>query len=120
MARDHLNQGAFDVVGGFASPVSDGYGKKGLASIEHRLAMVDAALQSSSWVAVDAWEGRNAEWTPTVAVLRHFQRQVDQFVGACPDGRRVRIMLLCGSDLLDSFNTPNLWAQQDMSKELEK
>jgi hypothetical protein len=23
-------------------------------------------------------------------------------------------MLLCGSDLLDSFNTPNLWAHQDM------
>jgi len=115
MARDHLLQNDFDVIGGFASPVSDGYGKKGLATIHHRLAMVELALQSSSWVAVDRWEGSNAQWTPTVAVLRHFQQEVDQCVGVDPaTGRKARVMLLCGSDLLDSFNTPNLWATQDM------
>jgi nicotinate (nicotinamide) nucleotide adenylyltransferase len=119
MARDHLNQGNFDVIGGFASPVSDGYNKKGLAPIEHRLNMVDAALASSSWVAVDRWEGSNPQWTPTVLVLRHFQEQIDQFAGSDPKtGRKVRLMLLCGSDLLDSFNTPNLWAHQDMRKRM--
>jgi nicotinamide mononucleotide adenylyltransferase len=118
MARDHLQQNDFDVIGGFASPVSDGYGKKGLAAIGHRLAMVDLALQSSSWVAVDRWEGANTQWTPTVAVMRHFQQEVDLRVGVDPaTGRRARVMLLCGSDLLDSFNTPNLWATQDMREQ---
>jgi len=115
MARDHLMQNDFDVIGGFASPVSDAYAKKGLAPIHHRLEMVDLALRSSSWIALDRWEGENAQWTPTVAVMRHFQAEVDRCVGTDPvSGRRARIMLLCGSDLLDSFNTPNLWATQDM------
>lgn len=115
MARDHLNQGNFDVIGGFASPVSDGYNKKGLAPIEHRLNMVEAALTSSSWVSVDRWEGLNPQWTPTVSVMRHFQEQINQFAGSdTKNGRTVRVFLLCGSDLLDSFNTPNLWAHQDM------
>lgn len=35
----HTLQAGFDVLGGYLSPVNDGYGKAGLASGVHRIAM---------------------------------------------------------------------------------
>eukprot|EP01108_Squamamoeba_japonica_P005808 TRINITY_DN4698_c0_g1_i1.p1 TRINITY_DN4698_c0_g1~~TRINITY_DN4698_c0_g1_i1.p1 ORF type:complete len:252 (+),score=48.94 TRINITY_DN4698_c0_g1_i1:41-757(+) len=114
MARDELQGANADVLGGFASPVADAYGKKGLAAAEHRLAMVDAALASSDWIALDTFEASQSEWTPTRQVLDHFQQKIDEHCGVSPTGAKVRVRLVCGSDLLDSFNTPDLWKPSDM------
>ena len=122
MARDHMKRKGYQVLGGFASPVSDAYAKKGLAPIQHRLAMVDLALANSSWVSVDRWEGVKSEWTRTRSVLEHFQTQVNQHYAIDNDDKQqqqsspVKVMLICGSDLLDSFNTPDLWSKEDMSE----
>lgn len=119
MARDHLNSTGWDVLGGFASPVSDGYGKKDLATADDRFEMVRRALLTSDWVSLDRWEGSKEQWTRTQLTLEHFQQQVDAACGS-HHGARVRVQLLCGSDLLDSFNTPNLWLPEDMTAILQR
>ena len=35
--------------------------------------------------------------------------------GAAYDLRRTRVMLLCGSDLLESFGVAGLWSDEDVS-----
>lgn len=53
------------------SPVSDGYGKQGLALAKHRIAMAKLALGTSSWVTVDEWESQQPDWTETVETMRY-------------------------------------------------
>uniref|UniRef100_A0A3P9JQJ5 Nicotinamide nucleotide adenylyltransferase 3 n=2 Tax=Oryzias TaxID=8089 RepID=A0A3P9JQJ5_ORYLA len=73
LARDHLHAtGQYQVVGGIVSPVSDGYGKQGLALAKHRIAMAKLALGTSSWVTVDEWESQQPDWTETVETMRCF------------------------------------------------
>lgn len=60
---------------------------------------------------VDPWEIEQEKWTETVKVLRYFQEQASK----APGDEDVRVKLLCGADLLDSFATPNLWADEDVS-----
>ncbi|XP_032925179.1 uncharacterized protein LOC117001107 isoform X3 [Catharus ustulatus] len=72
LARDHLHQtGRYQVIEGIMSPVSDNYGKKGLVSARHRVAMAKLALETSDWIRVDPWESEQDTWTETVKVLRH-------------------------------------------------
>ena len=98
MARDELEQQHNeDVLGGFASPVADAYGKRGLAPAPHRCAMVERALESSSWVALDSYEASLDHWTRTRPSLEHFQEQVNAHCGKGPEGQTVRIRLICGS-----------------------
>lgn len=63
--------GWFQVVGGILSPVSDVYGKQGLAPARHRVTMARLALSSSDWVRVDDWESKQADWTETVVTMRY-------------------------------------------------
>lgn len=95
----------------YMSPVGDGYGKKGLVTANHRLAMCELATENTS-IMVDDWEARHKEWVPTRHVLDHFEESLT----ATLNGVRPDIFLLCGTDLLDSFNTPNLWAEDDMDR----
>uniref|UniRef100_A0A663LL52 Nicotinamide nucleotide adenylyltransferase 3 n=1 Tax=Athene cunicularia TaxID=194338 RepID=A0A663LL52_ATHCN len=72
VARDHLHQtGRYRVIEGIMSPVNDDYGKKGLVSARHRIAMAKLALQTSDWIRADPWESEQETWTETVKVLRH-------------------------------------------------
>lgn len=58
------------MVGGIISPVGDAYGKQGLVSAKHRIAMAKIALQTSDWVSVDDWESQQPDWTETVITMR--------------------------------------------------
>ncbi|XP_074447746.1 nicotinamide/nicotinic acid mononucleotide adenylyltransferase 3 isoform X3 [Larus michahellis] len=70
LARDHLHQtGRYRVIEGIMSPVNDDYGKKGLVSAKHRIAMAKLALETSDWIRVDPWESEQETWTETVKVL---------------------------------------------------
>lgn len=60
-------------------------------------------------IMVDDWEPRHTAWVPTRQVLDHFEESLTKALGSRPE-----IWLVCGSDLLDSFNTPGLWAEEDM------
>ncbi|XP_016952897.1 nicotinamide/nicotinic acid mononucleotide adenylyltransferase 3 isoform X1 [Drosophila biarmipes] len=136
IARDHFEmQGTHRVVGGIISPTHDSYGKKGLASALDRCAMVKLATQSSNWIRLSDWEVHQNQWMRTQAVLQHHQNYINNHInsggsggddepdthlaGWLPRGLHdsrdpVRLKLLCGGDLLESFAVPGLWEEADI------
>ncbi|ORZ30478.1 hypothetical protein BCR44DRAFT_60830 [Catenaria anguillulae PL171] len=121
MAMDWVREdGRFEILAGYFSPVHEAYGKVGLASAAHRVAMCRLAAQASDWLMVDTWEPTRDGYVRTVEVLDHFNQELNGRLGGVelPDGtrRKVRIMLLAGGDLIESFGTPNLWAEADLHR----
>ncbi|KAH8382289.1 hypothetical protein KR009_002687 [Drosophila setifemur] len=136
IAKDHFEmQGSHKVVGGIISPTHDSYGKKGLASGLDRCAMVKLATHTSSWIRLSDWEVHQNQWMRTQAVLQHHQNFINNHInsnGAGGDGETnnhlpnwlprelqerkdpVRLKLLCGADLLESFAVPGLWEESDI------
>ncbi|PFX29796.1 nicotinamide/nicotinic acid mononucleotide adenylyltransferase 1-like [Stylophora pistillata] len=114
IARDALHKtGIYTVVRGIFSPVNDGYKKKDLSESEHRIQMCKLGVQTSDWISVDEWESKQAGWTTTAKVLKHFTEDVvTKFPGSSPP----IVKLLCGADLLESFAVPNLWADEDIEE----
>ncbi|XP_043851570.1 nicotinamide/nicotinic acid mononucleotide adenylyltransferase 3 isoform X2 [Dromiciops gliroides] len=141
VARDHLHQtGMYQVIEGIISPVNDSYGKKDLAAAKHRVAMVHLALQTSSWIRVDQWESEQKEWIETVKVLRH---HYSELLRSLPKRKETtcsragseiptadiatptqtaapELKLLCGADVLKTFQTPNLWKDEHIQEIVEK
>lgn len=129
MARDdaHCNT-SFKVIGGYLSPVNDAYHKLGLAPAVHRVNMCHSAVtDTSDWLMLDPWEAREPSYTPTAQVLDHFDRELNDKRGGAdvvvtdPDTgdarvekRRIRIMLLAGSDLILTMSEPRVWAEKDL------
>ncbi|XP_076240277.1 nicotinamide mononucleotide adenylyltransferase isoform X2 [Calliopsis andreniformis] len=136
IARDHLHRmGTHIVVGGVISPVHDAYAKKELASASHRCAMLRLALQNSDWIRLSSWETRQNGWTKTRLSLQHHQNLLNSVlfdannlnrvpiedlewipenVKNSSDHTPIQIKLLCGADLLESFGTHDLWAEEDI------
>jgi len=112
MAKDYFESLGYEVVGGYVSPVSDGYGKKGLLPSSHRTEMCKLSVQNSDWIMVDDWEVGFPKWTVTYQVLQHFSHEANK--GRSSSLQPIRSVLICGSDLLDSFNTPGVWDPQDI------
>ncbi|XP_044301461.1 nicotinamide/nicotinic acid mononucleotide adenylyltransferase 1 isoform X2 [Varanus komodoensis] len=136
--------GKYKVVKGIISPVGDGYMKKGLISASHRVAMARLATESSDWVEVDDWESKQKEWQETIKVLRYHQQKLkrlhstnsfDKVTPLSKAGRKRKretgsqlpagkaqpqakgvpqVKLLCGTDILESFEIPNLWRAEDI------
>ncbi|ODV91576.1 hypothetical protein CANCADRAFT_72991 [Tortispora caseinolytica NRRL Y-17796] len=115
MALDAVTESTrFEVVGGYYSPVSDNYRKPGLAESHHRVRMCELACErTSSWLMVDAWESLQPTYTRTSLVLDHFNEEINVKRGGI-DGRKARIMLLAGGDLIESMGEPNVWADADL------
>ncbi|XP_023660643.2 nicotinamide/nicotinic acid mononucleotide adenylyltransferase 1-like [Paramormyrops kingsleyae] len=98
-AREHLQtKGQYEVVKGIISPVADGYNKKGLIEASHRVEMAKLAVENHSWIEVDSWESRQAEWLETVKVLRHHRQELlsqepdTDVVGTTKAGRKRKRM----------------------------
>ena len=100
----------YSVLGGYMSPVSDAYGKKGLISAKHRIEMCELATQASDYIMVDKWEAGRPSWTPTLDVLKSLENRLCKQL----DIQQLKIMILCGSDLVESFQVPNLWSDEDL------
>jgi hypothetical protein len=111
--------GKYAVIGGYLSPVHDAYGKASLVDMHHRLNMcqvrepvassrhacaranllraclpawairVQAAVEDSSWLMVDAWECSQSAWTRSALVLRELGKRLPQV-----DGRKVKVMMV--------------------------
>jgi len=132
LARDYFRKRGFNVVGGALTPVHDGYGKKDLAPAVHRLQMVKLALNNSDWVKVSSWEAsKNSGWTRTRLVVEYHQKVLNDYLNGGSeaaseadwlpdqssfnsDGKSpIQLKLVCGADLLESFNIPNLWGDED-------
>ncbi|XP_035015999.1 nicotinamide/nicotinic acid mononucleotide adenylyltransferase 1-like [Hippoglossus stenolepis] len=129
LARDHLEDtGQYKVVSGIISPVGDGNKKKGLIEASHRLEMARLATENPNWITVDSWESLQPEWVETVAVIRHHYEklletqhncdEMDTYEASSHQKRRdgPQVMLLCGTDILESFGVPNLWRQEEITE----
>ncbi|CRK90022.1 CLUMA_CG003747, isoform A [Clunio marinus] len=132
IAKDYYSElGNHEVIGGIVSPVHDAYGKKGLVSQTHRLAMLKLALETSSWIRISEWECQQEAWTPTRNTLQYHQNYLNSIIrdlngvnsSNLPSWipynvkqykEPVQIKLLCGADLLESFATPGLWKTDDL------
>ncbi|CUS14542.1 unnamed protein product [Tuber aestivum] len=134
MAVDHVKQGMseFEVVGGYLSPVSDRYNKAGLASAAHRVRMCELACdETSDWLMVDPWEAGQSEYQPTAVVLDHISYEINHNLGGisyppppssnsltvptATPRKPARVMLLGGSDLLQTMSQPGVWSQSDLN-----
>ncbi|KAL7267531.1 Nicotinamide/nicotinic acid mononucleotide adenylyltransferase 1 [Rhizina undulata] len=124
MAVDHVRQNMsdeYEVVAGYLSPVSDSYNKAGLACAAHRVRMCELACEETSdWLMVDPWEAIQTEYQPTAVVLDHFAWEINQVIGGifmAPDSlehKPARVMLLGGSDLLQTMSQPGVWSIPDL------
>ncbi|GES82020.1 nicotinate (nicotinamide) nucleotide adenylyltransferase [ [Rhizophagus clarus] len=119
MAKDYILENTnFEIVGGYYSPVSDHYQKEGLAPSHHRVRMGELAVErTSTWLMVDAWESLQSEYTRTALVLDHFNEEINiKRGGIMSNGkyRHVKVLLLAGGDLIESFKTPGLWSDDDL------
>ncbi len=113
MALDYIKDSAdeFEVLGGYLSPVSDAYQKKGLEKATHRLEMVRRAVSSSTWIDLDPYEALIPSYTPTAEILDHCHRELNKDGGAeAPDGtkKEIHVALLAGADLLSTMTTPGV------------
>ncbi|KDR75669.1 hypothetical protein GALMADRAFT_140292 [Galerina marginata CBS 339.88] len=119
MAKDYVRQNTdFEILGGYLSPVSDMYKKPGLLSARHRVNMCTlAAEDSDTWLMVDSWEAFQS-YQRTAIVLDHFDHEINTVLGgvhtASGEHRRVRVMLLAGSDLIGTMSEPGVWAYSDL------
>jgi nicotinamide mononucleotide adenylyltransferase len=68
--------------------------------------MVNLALKDNNWIKLDKWESEQKEWTKTLNVLTYYQEKYLKL------NDNIKLMLLCGADLLESFNIPGLWLDE--------
>ncbi|KAJ3005188.1 UNVERIFIED_CONTAM: hypothetical protein HDU68_004722, partial [Siphonaria sp. JEL0065] len=111
MAKDHIEEHKeFELMGAYFSPVSSGYKKAGLAYYKHRVRMCQLAAAGSDWIDTDPWEASQVQTQRTAVVLQHF----DDWLNGAQAGeewgvksgdrrRRIRIKLVAGGDLIQSF-----------------
>ncbi|CAL5392511.1 hypothetical protein HYC85_011571 [Camellia sinensis] len=112
LARDALNSEGFCVIGGYMSPVNDAYQKRSLISAKHRIEMCHLACRSSEFIMVDPWEASQDTFQRTLTVLCRIKSSL------CDSGRisgeSLKVMLVCGSDLLESFSIPGAWIPEQV------
>jgi nicotinamide mononucleotide adenylyltransferase len=110
-ARDYLMTEckAFNVVGGFLSPVHDAYGKSSLVEAQHRVAMTQHATSDSDWIDVSSWETDQCRWARTAEVLIKHQEFFNSTLGL-PANDHIQIRLLCGSDIIAMMLNDKIWA----------
>eukprot|EP01117_Protostelium_nocturnum_P011546 TRINITY_DN4187_c0_g1_i1.p1 TRINITY_DN4187_c0_g1~~TRINITY_DN4187_c0_g1_i1.p1 ORF type:complete len:264 (-),score=83.31 TRINITY_DN4187_c0_g1_i1:8-799(-) len=114
MAKDFAKQSnEMDIIGGYFSACSDTYrfSKPHLAPFQDRLEMLRRSTADSTWVDVDPFEARQDFFVTTVVCLEHFEKCLNHDQ---KEEDRIRVVLLCGADLLDSFNTAGVWHPEDI------
>nr|AGU68192.1 nicotinamide-nucleotide adenylyltransferase [Herpetomonas muscarum] len=120
----------YEVLGGFLSPVSDAYGKPGLAPLATRLEILDLALADHPELDVDEWEGLQETYTRTAIVLGHLEDALNEWQknlfpseAVCsPETTRlpIRVVFACGADLFESFLRPGCWPIALLKKLLDR
>lgn len=115
LVRDYYHLRSIQVLEGIISPVSDSYGKPGLAKVDYRIEMLKAAIKNDKWLRVDTWEAEKSTWTRTKLVLDHHHELAKQRFGD-----DVGIRLLSGADVVRSMLKPNVWLPQDIDDIMTK
>ncbi|XP_057533643.1 nicotinamide/nicotinic acid mononucleotide adenylyltransferase isoform X3 [Amaranthus tricolor] len=144
LARDALNLEGYTVIGAYLSPVNDAYKKKGLVSADHRIQMCQLACKSSDFIMVDTWEAKQVSYQRTLTILSRVKSFICEnscvsagksftsstlnykalkFIDKCTFiscdtnifyTESLRVMLVCGSDLLESFGVPGVWIPEQV------
>ncbi|KAK2659095.1 hypothetical protein Ddye_005628 [Dipteronia dyeriana] len=116
LARDALNAEGYCVIGGYMSPVNDAYKKRGLISAEHRIQLCNLACKSSKFIMVDPWEANQNSFQRTLTILSRIKKFLSED-GLISRGKleSLKVMLVCGSDLLQSFGIPGIWIPEQVS-----
>ncbi|XP_055332715.1 uncharacterized protein LOC129584544 [Paramacrobiotus metropolitanus] len=124
LAKEYLyNKLQWQVLGGLVSPVHDAYRKKGLVSAEHRVNMVKISLNDYKvpWIKLSEWETKQVDWQRTLESLEYHRQMVNsqpeewfpELAGGS-EKQDIQVMLLCGSDVLQSFSVPGLWSESQV------
>ena len=72
--------------------------------------MIELSLKGNEWIENSKWEAENGQsWTRTVEVLDYHKKLMDEKYN-----ENVKVVLVCGGDLLESFNAPGVWAEEDV------
>mmetsp|Transcript_47521 Transcript_47521/g.152246 ORF Transcript_47521/g.152246 Transcript_47521/m.152246 type:complete len:311 (+) Transcript_47521:88-1020(+) len=79
-----------------------------------RVRMCQLATADSPMVMVDSWEASQSGYSRTLVVLEHVEAAMAGMRG--PGGESVRVMLLCGADLLHSFVAPGVWRPEHVAE----
>lgn len=82
-----------------------------------------AVEHTSTWLMVDPWEAGQSEYQRTAVVLEHFDEMLNSPDGVTGGGlvmsdgkrRKIKVMLLAGGDLIESFGEPGVWSEPDVS-----
>lgn len=78
-----------------------------------------ACNETSTWLMVDPWEAVQPDYQPTAVVLDHIAYEINSVLSGIPTpsgSRKVaRVMLLGGSDLLQTMSQPGVWSFSDLS-----
>lgn len=106
-AKFALHKRGMFAIGGYMSPTHQKYGKKALAPMHHRVEMVGAAVEDSTWIMADLWECAQSEWTPTLRVLERYAKQLSSVAVSVGDQPAktglIQVVMVCGADLVKSF-----------------
>ena len=74
-----------------------------------RLALKKPLFGRPSWIRLDEWESQLDHWCRTIEVIQYHHKILNS-----NNNDKIRLMLICGSDMFDSFNVPNLWDDNDI------
>ncbi len=114
-AKNYLEEQDFTVLQSIISPVSDFYKKCGLLSSYHRLHMCKLATHDNKHIKVSSWESSRDCYTYTIQVQRHFHN-----ISKEKYGNNVKTFLVFGSDVVNTFTNPLIWAEEDVNYILEE
>lgn len=78
-----------------------------------------ACDQLSTWLMVDPWEATQTEFKPTAEVLDHIKYEINTTFGGISTSsnnkKPASIMLLGGSDMLQTMSQPGVWSVLDLN-----
>ncbi|KAH0888927.1 hypothetical protein HID58_051356, partial [Brassica napus] len=81
-------------------------------SAEHRLEMCNLACKSSDFIMVDPWEASQDSYQRSLVVLSRVKTFLTN--NRLVPKESLKVMLLCGSDLLESFCSPGVWIPEQV------
>uniref|UniRef100_A0A1I8ANI3 Nicotinamide/nicotinic acid mononucleotide adenylyltransferase 3 n=1 Tax=Steinernema glaseri TaxID=37863 RepID=A0A1I8ANI3_9BILA len=116
-AKDFLERTlSLEVLEGVVSPCSDYGANPDLVASIHRLKMVELIASGTDWISTDAWESEQRGHIRVLDVLRHVQTRMEKKYGP----EKLRVMLLCGGDVMESFAkiSPevDMWRTSDLTE----
>ncbi|KAI6201027.1 Nicotinamide-nucleotide adenylyltransferase [Aphelenchoides besseyi] len=104
-ARDYLEKTlGHTVYEGILSPISSSHETSNeLVDDHHRIKMLQIAVKDSSWIRIHTWQCRQSKSQGYADLLYHLHDEYIHTLGS----NAVHLMLICGSDIIDSFKFRN-------------